>query len=80
MNHCSIARKFLEWFEQEDEGKASEVWYAPGTDFLLRYRDAQTGRLHNVMGYVVSVAHERLVAREAGRVAEEAVKLLQPTH
>lgn len=78
MNHKSIARKFLSWFSNEAAEFGEEVFYAPGTDYVERYRHCQDGCLYNAMQYVRRIAGQRLCEGEATRVIEEARKLLRP--
>lgn len=57
MNYPHIARKYLNWFEAP---AGAEMFYAPGTDYLLRYRDHKTGVIVNSMDFVSKLAIERL--------------------
>lgn len=78
MAHIHVARRFLGWFAQEAVDTAEEggVIYAPGTDFVLRYRNANTGVMENAVDYVGKLAMQRLAVADADKVVEEAKRLL----
>ncbi len=72
----SVAKRFLGWFET-DMPRGAEAIYAPGTDYVERYRTDEGG-MKNAMDFVGKLAGERLSYREACIVIEEAGKLLRP--
>lgn len=78
MAHVHAARRFLDWFctEAQDKGEEGGVFYATGSDFVVRYRDRATGRMVNAIDYVQKLATQRLTVSEADKVVEEARKLL----